>query len=361
MSFTDRRLIGIKRAIVNHIPLQFKQLSLVQKVAGYCYQRWRARNDVPERACHLYFLAVDTDGDVYPCCKVYRSAYHRIGNVSDPGLARSIESYERTCSCDIAKLRKKNASDPNGDERVLNLELSLTCQATCAMCSVQAPDFTGKYDKYTHLTDLVRSQKPDVIQVQGGEVLIQKRSLAWVQEIKSEFPRMRLQVVTNGNVDAAMVPSLCEIFDGFVISFVGFQEETYRAIMGLDLTKTLAFTQALTAQANRRVSLKFLMTALNVHEVALFLRSAAQLRPAKILIAESGIPNYIVAGTHDHFWTKIFSRSSDAVRKTLCALREALQEADTTVLFEAPAAQLLDLDDAFVLSNGLAGRVHTRY
>jgi len=319
-----------------------------------------ATPDLPLRACHLYRLAVDSEGDVYPCCIVYRSSYHRIGNLRDPSLTDAIEHYDRNCSCDV-RLRKKSAQDPTGEERVLNLELSLVCQAKCAMCCVGAPDSKGRYDRYADLTRLLHSQNPDSIVVQGGEVLIQPRSLAWIRQIKQELPHIKLRVVTNGNVDTTMVPALADLFDAYVISFVGFQPETYRAIMGLDIDKTLAFTRALIQARTAEVTLKFLITALSVHEVAPFLAAALPLHPHKLLVAESGMASYVVADTPDRYWRKIVDRSGRAVRALLSSAKTALSEQSTRVYFESAAARLLDLDDAFVTANGLATQVFLRY
>ena len=338
-----------------------KESDFVRKAVRFVTERSKVTQGLPARACHLYRLAVDSKGDVYPCCMVYRSAYHKIGNIRDPDLAQAIDSYERTCSCDVVKLRKKNNEDPTGDERILNLELSLVCQAECAMCCVGAPDWAGKYDRYAELTQLIRSQKPDSIVMQGGEVLIQPRSLDWAREIKSEFPRTKLRVVTNGNLEATMAPTLSGLFDSFVISFVGFQPETYRTIMGLDLGKTLAFAKALIEQRASEVTLKFLITPLGIHEVAQFIGEALQLQPNNILVAESGTRAYIVADTPDRFWGKIVDRSSRAVKRALCSAKDSLDRHDVKVHFETAAASLLDVHDAFLRSNGLETRVFTHW
>jgi MoaA/NifB/PqqE/SkfB family radical SAM enzyme len=339
---------------------QLSRSPLVAKALRAVTERSQAGQDLPPRACHLYRLAVDSNGDVYPCCIVYRSPYHKIGSLGDPDLAEAIEQYDRTCSCDV-RLRKKNAQDPTGEERCLNLELSLVCQAECAMCCVGAPDWKGKYDRYAELTQLVRSQKPDSIVVQGGEVLIQPRSLDWLRQIKREFPQTRLQVVTNGNLDVAMVPALAGLFDAYVISFVGFQPATYRAIMGLDIDKTLAFTRALIEQRQSEVTLKFLITALTLHEIAPFLAAAVELRPNKLLVAESNVASYVVTNTPDRFWRKIVARSAAAVRRALCSSKQTLDRHDMKVCFESAAARLLDLDARFLEENGLGARVFLQY
>ncbi len=357
---TSQGIKGVFAFAESLLRTQVRKSPLVGKAIRAVRERSKVTQDLPARACHLYRLAVDSEGDVYPCCIVYRSAYHRIGNIRDPDLPEAIDQYERTCSCDV-KLRRRNHEDPTGEERILNLELSLVCQAECAMCCVGAPDWTGTYDRYPDLTQLIRSQKPDSIVLQGGEVLIQPRSLDWARQLRREFPHTKLRVVTNGNLDTAMAADLGDLFDSFVISFVGFQPETYRAIMGLDIEKTLAFARELIGQHKSEVTLKFLITALNLHEVAHFVREALDLRPNKLLIAESGTPGYVVADTPDRFWSKIVDRSSRSVQRALCSAKATLDRYDMKVYFETAAANLLDLDEAFLQSNGLKTRVFLRY
>jgi MoaA/NifB/PqqE/SkfB family radical SAM enzyme len=309
---------------------------------------------VPARACHVYRLAIDTNGDVYPCCNVYRSPYHRIGNLADPDLAAKIEDFDRLCCCGPVKLRPKSEVDPTGDERVLNLELSLACQAVCAMCCVDAPGSAGKYERYDALTNLIREWAPGRIVVQGGEVLIQKRSMEWVRQVRRDFPGLKIELVTNGNVPASMAEEVAQVFDGIVISFVGIQLETYRAIMGLELKKTIAFAAAL-VERGRPPALKFLITPINVHEVGLFIRTAAALKPRRIVIAESGIAQYVVANTFDDFWAKIVDRASKSTREALVAEREALESSGATVRFDGTAG-LLGIEPGFLESAQL-GRV----
>ena len=189
-------------------------MAALRKAAGIAIGAARplAYPNAPERPCHLHRLAVSHTGDVFPCCLVYSSAYHRIGNISDVDLAQKIDKYDRRCSCSGAKLRAKRPGDPVGDDRFLNLELSLQCQAECAMCCVDAPGWSGTYDLYPQLTALIREQDPEGIVMQGGEVLVQKRSMDWIRSVREEFPQKKLHLVTNGCAPASLAPEVARLF-----------------------------------------------------------------------------------------------------------------------------------------------------
>ncbi|OVE74418.1 hypothetical protein BVX94_00405, partial [bacterium B17] len=108
--------------------------------------------------------------------------------------------------------------------------------------------------------------------VQGGEVLVQKKSLGWVRLIKEKHPSIKLSIVTNGNVGLEMVDVVEHLFSEVFVSVVGFQSETYKAVMGLNIEKTKTFVEKLLANNNIEVIPKFLITPINIHEVSLFLK-----------------------------------------------------------------------------------------
>jgi pyruvate-formate lyase-activating enzyme len=336
-------------------------MAALRKAAGIAIGAARplAYPNAPERPCHLHRLAVSHTGDVFPCCLVYSSAYHRIGNIRDVDLAQKIEKYDRRCSCSGAKLRAKRPGDPVGDDRFLNLELSLQCQAECAMCCVDAPGWSGTYDLYPQLTALIREQDPEGIVMQGGEVLVQKRSMDWIRSVREEFPQKKLHLVTNGCAPASLAPEVARLFQRVVISFVGIQPETYRAVMGLDVTRTLSFVQALIAEQTTEVTMKFLATPLNVHEAALFLRTALEMKPALILFSDSGFHQYVRLKTRDGFWEKIASRAGTAFQQQLCASSAALKVAGIRVHVEPSAGKVLGVDSAFLHEKNLTDVVAT--
>ena len=58
-----------------------------------------------------------------------------------------------------------------------------------------------------------------------------------------------------------------------------------RAVGALDSRGLLSFVQALIAEQTTEVAMKFLATPLNLHEAALFLRTALEMRPALITVS----------------------------------------------------------------------------
>lgn len=290
-------------------------------------------SSAPLRACHYEQLYVNSKGDVFPCCWVWgRGDEVKIGNLRDEDLARKIRTWKAPyCDCKIARLRSANDGEaPSYD--FLNLEVSLACNARCAMCCVDAPSWRGKYDEYARLTDLIAQTSPGKIVVQGGEVLIQPRSMQWLREIRKAYPQMTIAVVTNGSVTASHYDVVDEVFSSITVSLVGFQPETYKIIMGLDISTAKAFSESM-IQRGKRVALKFVATPSNVHEVVAFLRWAIPLRPHLIHLTDTGTTLYVKMDTKDSYWEKILQRTIAAMKDELTAQKEVLLGSGTAVAF----------------------------
>jgi MoaA/NifB/PqqE/SkfB family radical SAM enzyme len=235
----------------------------------------------------------------------------------------------------------------------LNVEVSLHCQARCAMCCVEAPAWSGRYDYYDTLSRLVDRLHPRSIMVQGGEVLVQKKTMAWLKQIKARHDDISLSLVTNGNAGLAAARDAEDLFDLITVSLVGIQKETYRKIMGLDLDKTLAFIDRLLAGKKTRVHLKYLCTASNIHEAGLFLDQAVAMRTHSISIADSEILKYIDLSPQDDYWFKIFSRTGQDIKNRLLQLRDDPSKNNITVYIEKPLQTIFGIDDAFIEANNL--------
>lgn len=308
------------------------------------------------RPCHYHDLFITCSGDVYPCC-ISRSRGLRIGHISDDDLMSKIVSFEPPyCVCEPYAIRRIVPGDQKTYEN-LNLELSLACQGRCAMCGVNAPDYTGEYpsSNYNNLTKLIEWALPsNEMLVQGGEILIQPQSLEWLENTKKKWPHLRIALVTNGNVSEAMADRVEKIFYRTTISFVGFQEETYRKIMGMDIRKSVNFAEHLIGRGHISVYLKYLVTSLNVHECNLFLRWALQLAPAMVQIVDSNIDYYINRQTPDDFWNKIFERTGKTIRHELVISdSKYLSERGTRVLIDIPSRSRFGITEEFLNTSGL--------
>jgi uncharacterized radical SAM superfamily Fe-S cluster-containing enzyme len=212
--------------------------------------------------CHYSGLFIRSDGVLFPCCDVRDVDALRIAHIDDAALFEKIKSYDKVCSCDHYKLRVGYENEVP-KYRLLNIEVSLVCQAICAMCCVNAPDSRGKYDYYDSVMKFVKEIKPEIVLLQGGEVLIQEKTYRWVDQLKDECTEVKVYAVTNGNISCDKIENVEKGYERLYVSFVGFQPETYRAIMGLSLDKTISFVELLIERGKVQVYLKYLAACRN--------------------------------------------------------------------------------------------------
>ena len=146
---------------------------------------------------------VKSDGYIYPCCKIWGNESLRIGHIDDPDISERIVQFDKTCKCEFNELRRAN---PDETRRIalLNIEFSLACNGKCAMCSVGVPEWTEDYNGYDKLAELIDAFKPEELFVQGGEVLIQKKTLNWLQDVKGKYPNTKMSIVSNECVGSAL-------------------------------------------------------------------------------------------------------------------------------------------------------------
>lgn len=310
-----------------------------------------------ERPCHLYELFVTERGDVYPCCLSRRDPKLRIGRVTDQTITGKISTFEpRSCTCSQYSLRSAEPSDQKA-YAFLNLEMSLACQGSCAMCCVDAPNYKGPQDvgHLLELEHLIEWASPSgEILMQGGEILIQPRTMEWLEGLKSSKPHLKLALVTNGNVPVKMVERVEKIFSRVTVSFVGVQRETYKKIMGMEVEKSMEFAETLVGRKHLPVYLKYLITPSNVHESNLFFRWAIPLAPEMIQLVDSGIDSYIRFDTHDQYWTKILARTGRTLRDELTFHSEQLAASLVTkILIDNISLQRFEITDSFLTGIGL--------
>jgi pyruvate-formate lyase-activating enzyme len=312
-------------------------------------------------ACHYRELFIRHTGEVFPCCMVWNRSPLRIGHVGDADILEKIERFiAPPCQCDKAVLR----GAANGEKisiDFLNIEFSLACNATCAMCCVAAPDWHGDYDHYDNIRKLIdrlsESEPIREIYVQGGEVLIQKRAFDFLEGVKRSYPSTRFSIVTNGNAPENMQTRALDFFDHFTVSLYAFQAETYLRTSEIDMERTVTFCERISRDEKKSLFLKFLSTPINVHEVNLYLSWAMALAPRNIQVVNSGIESY-VQSTGDDFWKKIFHRTGAEVKKSLISadLRR-MRERRTTVSFDQFHSTVFHITSDFIEEFGLSGIV----
>lgn len=308
------------------------------------------------RPCHYYQLFIKSDGNIYPCCRVWNRDDMLIGNIVDHDIFTKIIYFKPSkCQCNKYIIRHNLAGDiPKYFN--LNVELSLLCQARCAMCCVNAPGWKGTYDLYDNIENLILRLSPiDKLVFQGGEVLVQSQSLDFIRKLKKlSGNKSELSIITNGNAGEQVAIDISNIVDRVMISFVGFQDETYRKIMGIDLGKTISFVERLKSIGKVKLILKYLTTPINYHEQNLFLRWAINMLPNEIVICDANWKAYINSDTNDKYWQKIIDRTTKSVIDELCNVNNELIRRSGTVVY---IENLKDykIDSEFIAQNNLAG------
>lgn len=298
-----------------------------------------------DRPCHRKGLFVRSNGEIYPCCEVWSRKNLKIGHITDEDILDKIENYDKSCSCYNYNLIPGTKQDNSCEQ--LNIELSYKCQASCAMCCVDAPSFKGKYDDnyYVLIRKLIDHLLPKEILIQGGEILVQPKSIEWIEELKNDHPQIKLSLVTNGNnLNAYDVAE--KLFNRFTISIVGFQPETYKCIMGLDINKTIEFSERM-IKAGKEVYLKYLLTPNNFHELPLFLDWAMKNNPAKISVADVYIPSYIEINAPYDYWKKLVERT----RKRVAEVIRDNKDCKSQLFISDNTNKFLNLNKDFLLAN----------
>lgn len=320
-------------------------------VAQKCYRLTRHYFcDLPQRPCHMHQLFINNAGDVVPCCIVGTQRKMVIGNVRDRDLKIKLKDFSAHCSCERFRLRSAKKGESVKIENI-NIELDLACQARCVMCCVDAPKLKDKhwtYDLYEMLSRQISDLQPSSLTVQGGEVLAQKKSLEWLKRIKAEHADISIYLVTNGNVTTDLLPTVTTVFAGVTVSFVGFQQHTYRTIMGLELEKTKDFVTGLAAHKNVSLTLKFLVTPVNFHEMSLFLLWALSVKPSHIVFSDASTESYINMKRFDDYWSEIVSRTGKDLVNIVRNYRQSTSGEQSVISFETAIIRLFSQSNAAI-------------
>ncbi|OGV55845.1 MAG: hypothetical protein A2017_07530 [Lentisphaerae bacterium GWF2_44_16] len=273
-----------------------------------------------KRPCHYSDLFIKYNGDVFPCCEVWCRNELKIGSLDDPGILSRILDYKppASCECQNYKLREAREGD-NFKSSFLNIEFSLKCQASCAMCCVEAPEWKGKYnDGYFDIIGQIAEHfQPDELLVQGGEVLFQDNTMEFLSKLRASLPRTAFCLVTNGCFKNRKTLDSLKIFNRIGVSLVGFQNETYKKIMGLDLDITKKFIEYVHNETDIKTLLKFLSTPSNIHEIPLFMEWAAGNPPNAVVFEDTGFWQYVNKNAPFSYWNKILFRTRNDFLRTV--------------------------------------------
>jgi len=182
---------------------------------------------------------------------------------------------------------------------MIAFELSLLCNSQCAMCCAHSPEYTEEYRKlpvpvnYEAIERTIELLQPGELFFQGGEVLVDKASLTWLEGLRKKHSDILFRLATNGNVAAGMAQWVSDVFDSTHVDFYGFQDHTYRTVTCLPLRRSVAFAERLLELAPKRVILKYLCTPINFHEAPLFLEWALRGNPQAIVVRDAHSETYI--------------------------------------------------------------------
>lgn len=324
---------------------------------SYSRKKNKARyKNNPLRPCHISELFINHEGDIYPCCLVWGRKDMKIGNLNDNNIINKIEYFDGVCSCERFRLRKAFPTEIKKFE-VFNIEFSSVCQANCAMCCQKSYANTDRYDSqnFEQLAKLIDILQPSRLSVQGGEILVQKKTIQWLEKMKEKYFDVKISLITNGNVGLDMIQKVEYLFQkGVLFSFVGFQPETYFRIMDIKIEKTIQFIEELVKRKKvENIWLKYLTTPINFHEANLFLKWAIEISPAVCIFQESNINNYINFKTFDNYWNTIIERTSNEIKKTIIANKTKIESNNLKIQFDLGCLKLFQIDNKFIDENNL--------
>ena len=152
-----------------------------------------------------------------------------------------------------------------------------------------------------------------------------------------------MHVITNGSFDTKKAALCSQVFDTMTVSMVGFQELTYKAIMGLQVERTKAFVRFMLDNSKVEVSLKYLCTPLNVHEIGAFIDWAVPVGPECLHIVNADLVQYVNTTTEIPYWAQIIQRSKVAMTNALVRHKKVLNERNIGVFVDETILKLFEL------------------
>lgn len=307
-----------------------------------------------ERVCHFSKLFIQPDGRISPCCI---APIGPIGYLGESNIHHKLKTYYEECECIQFKNRKPGPDDKI-NLKIIRITFSTDCQASCLMCLADIPEFSGKFKYFNELEEIIKTYKPDLLEVSGGEITIQKDTMDWLERIKEKY-NPKIKVITNGNLPLSMLDRIEKIFDIFSVSFVGFQPHTYKTIMGINQEKTLQFIEELKKRNKTKIQLKYLDTPINIHESPLFLEWALKTNPLKIYIHSNfGILDYINKQTTDNYWNELIKRTEKELKIVLQSYKNQITERKNYISFFQQTANYYNIDNCFLKNNAFLDAIN---
>lgn len=280
-----------------------------------------------KRACHLEEMYIDSKGDVYCCCKTYLG--NRIGNLSEHNIDNKILNYTPSQSCRCVKGVLSSALDANVPNKVklASIELSNACNARCLYCFQNGSQREKQYNYFKELETLIGVLNIPNLMFAGGEILTQKDSMAFIKQLRSQYPAEWIHLKTNGCVTREKCEYVSSVFDSVTVTLNGFSESTYRSIMNIHFDKVKDFCEEL-AKKEVSLGLKFLCSPANISELPEFLKWSINLNPDRIIVpcariytCQEGYPDQWKGSSFDGlnkaYWEMIFTRTGKEVSKIL--------------------------------------------
>lgn len=262
---------------------------------------------------------VTSKGYVYPNCKTYKT--EPIGHLKD---------------VDIADKVKRIVLKDSGRQKInmVTVELGMACQGNCLYCFQRWEDRKVSYPYYEDLEKFLCSIETNWLFFSGGEVLVQKDSMQFINGLRKKLQNVWFHLKTNANVDIEIAEFVIDNFDSVLISFSAFSEYSYKAITGLELNKVLQFTEKLLASDNLNVGVKLLLSPGVIFEVPKFYEWAFSIKPKFIVLqhvtnceinGEKMEVNNTFDNLNSNYWNDLFGRVSVQVN---ALLRENLDKVD---------------------------------
>ena len=301
------------------------------------------------RVCHFRKISIRKNGNIFPCCLAWQHTL--LGNIFDENIFETIEHKNINCECPLFKYRNIEPNE-KPELKYLHLEFSNECQARCVCCAQQKEKLENEDIHLSKITEFIERYKPENIISIGGEVLIQKKTLDWLISVKEKHPEIKFDIVTNLCVKQETLERIKNVFDYMTVSILGFSENTYNSIMGLDFNRTLKNIDFMMNNTNTKVRLKYLLMPTNMYEMNSFLNWALSKNPEKIYL--HNIREFKqIANTDEIYWQKSFVPLEKSIKKTLIDNKEKILSTNKHYIsVHQYASEFLHIDDKFIDENG---------
>ena len=308
--------------------------------------------------CHLYMLFLNEKGEVFPCPRA--PINNLIGHISEPDIVeRIIEYVPRKCKCTICNLREANNEEKREGIVNFNMEIGGECNGSCVFCFQKTlSTFRKHFPFYKELEAfLIRLRNTKTATIFGGEVTIQPETLHLISKIKKENGT-KVTIVTNGAIPHNKYASLCDIIEGFQVSFYGFTMESIRMISKLNLKQIKDFCEYLSAY-NKQFDVKFVLSPLVLHELLPFLEWSLSLNVSHVMVYYAILPSgdYERTGRRDvssfddlvpEYWEPIIKRVSKEVKSFFVRNTNQIQKKGINYIVNREVLNLLEIPSSFL-------------